>query len=152
MTIEAGDVLFLDTNVLLTATDTDRQAHGAARQVLAMATSVPFHLAISGQIVREYLVVATRPIDVNGLGLTISQALSNVGLFLRRTSFYEERREVAETLLTLATRHGLTGKRIHDANIVATMQTHGLRKLLTANPSDFSIFDEIEPIALRHFT
>ena len=30
-----------------------------------------WHLAASGQILREYLVVATRPLDANGLGLHV---------------------------------------------------------------------------------
>jgi predicted nucleic acid-binding protein len=40
------------------------------------------------------------------------------------------------------------GKRIHDANIAATMIRHGYPKILTANPRDFTKIEEIEVIAL----
>ena len=37
------------------------------------------------------------------------------------------------------------GKRIHDANLVATMLAHGIRVLVTLNPADFAPFaDKIE--------
>ncbi len=34
-------------------------------------------------------------------------------------------------------------KSIHDANIVAVMLTHGVRRLATYNQADFQRFDEI---------
>ena len=41
------------------------------------------------------------------------------------------------------------GKQVHDANIVATMQAHGLRRLLTHNTADFARFGaliQVEPL------
>lgn len=35
---------------------------------------------------------------------------------------------------------GCRGKRIHDANLVATAQVHGAGRILTANVSDFRGF------------
>ncbi len=50
-----GDVLFLDTNVLLTATDSSRPEHRDAMRLLNEAGGRGLHLAVSGQIFREYL-------------------------------------------------------------------------------------------------
>ena len=61
MTIKAGETVFIDTNVLLCATDRFRRHHDEARGVFRAARDAGFSLALSGQIVREYLVVATRP-------------------------------------------------------------------------------------------
>ena len=36
-----------------------------------------------------------------------------------------------------------TNKNIHDANIVAVMLIHGVRRLATYNQADFQRFDEI---------
>lgn len=36
-----------------------------------------------------------------------------------------------------------SGKRIHDANVVATMQTHGITRLLTQNPDDFTDLPQV---------
>ena len=37
----------------------------------------------------------------------------------------------------------VAGKQVHDANIVATMQLHGIRHLLTNNGEDFARFSQL---------
>ncbi len=57
---------------------------------------------------------------------------------------------VTERLLQLVVRHPTRGKQIHDANLVATMLTHGVARLLTFNTGDFRRFDAevaLEPVA-----
>jgi hypothetical protein len=44
---------------------------------------------------------------------------------------------VTAALASLFRRVPAAGRQIHDANIVATMQAHGIRRLLTHNGSDF---------------
>ena len=133
----AGNRLFVDTNVLLTATDESRPLHSRAVQLLAGSVSQELSLAASGQVVREYLVVATRPIERNGLGLSVLDAEANVNEFLRRLELYDETEEVSRRLRQLAITHSLRGKRLHDANIVATMSVHGISTLITQNGGDF---------------
>ena len=97
-----------------------------------------FHLALSGQILREYLVVATRPVQSNGLGLTVPDALKNAAEFRRLCVFCEEAEDVSKRLESLVRAHGLTGKRIHDANVAATALAHGVSTVVTDNEDDFS--------------
>ena len=145
MTIEVGEVVFADTNVLLCATDRSREHHEEARRLIRDAGPSGYHLALSGQILREYLVVATRPVADNGLGLSIPEALHNVDQFSRPpTVFCDEPESVTARLRELTAACDLKGKRIHDANIVATMLVHGIRRLITENTDDFAVFDEIE--------
>lgn len=144
----AGEILFVDTNVLLSATDTLRQRHRDACRLFAESASWGIHLAASGQILREYLAVATRPADANGLGLQVGEATANVRQFLRFIHLYDETRAVAARLCELGLSRGLRGKRFHDANIVATMATHGIRALVTEDADHFATFDEIETVAL----
>ncbi|QXD23513.1 hypothetical protein F7C95_16535 [Opitutia bacterium ISCC 51] len=56
----------------------------------------------------------------------------------------EETADTSIHLENLIKRHRLKGKRIHDANIVATMRTHGLQQIATLNPADFRIFSDLE--------
>ena len=58
----AGDILFVDTNVLLTTTDESRPQHGDAGRLLNEPGHHGLHLTASGRSLREYLVVATRPL------------------------------------------------------------------------------------------
>lgn len=148
MSIKVGDVLFLDTNVLLTATDESRPQHAAAVGVLTAANRSGFHLGLSGQILREYLVVATRSPAQNGLGLKPAEALGNVAEFRRRALLYAETDAVADRLSRLVRDADLHGKRIHDANVAATLLTHGMSTLITENADDFAPFAEVSAIGV----
>lgn len=148
MAPKAGDILFLDTNVLLTATDELRSGHAEAQQMITGSAARGVHPAASGQIVREYLVVATRPREANGLGLGVADAVANVNEFLRHLHLYDENEEVSRRLCRLAAVHGVRGRRLHDANIVATMSAHGVRLVATQNAADFAGLGEIQTVAL----
>ena len=138
-----GDTLFVDTNVLLIATDESRPLHEEAMQLLAGSVILGLSLATSGQVLREYLVVATRPVNVNGLGLSTEVAVGNLNEFLGSLIMCEETVEVSSRLRQLAVTHNLSGKRLHDANIVATMEAHGISAVVTQNADDFAPFEEV---------
>ena len=148
MEITSGDILFLDTNILLSATDESRSNHRLARWVISSSHHYGVHLAISGQIEREYLVVATRRSDANGLGLDPEDACRNIHAMRRRMVLFEEVEPVAGKLTLLTRKHALRGVRIHDANVVVTMVTHGISKLVTENEGDFSMYPEIQTVNL----
>jgi predicted nucleic acid-binding protein len=96
-----ADRVMLDTNVLLAATDEGRADHGAA---LTVANEWPRRgtvLYASGQILREYLAVATRPVAQNGLGMPREDALRNAAAFRERTRFAPEDGRVADRLAAL---------------------------------------------------
>lgn len=144
MTIKAGDRLLIDTNVLMSATDTSRDEHADALRLIGEAGPQGIHLIASRQVLREYLVVATRPLEQNGLGLSSRFALDNVARISRHIALVEETKEVTGALQRLVDKHSLSGKRIHDANLVATMEIHGIGTLITENPRDFKAFDAIQ--------
>jgi predicted nucleic acid-binding protein len=134
MVTTAGNLLFLDTNILLGATDTTRKHHDVS---IALLRTGGIPLCVSGQVFREYLMVATRPIAANGLGLDPIDALSNVSRLRGRLALLEENERVHRLLSRLVERHALRGKRIHDANIAATAIAHGIEGIVTLNPGDF---------------
>jgi predicted nucleic acid-binding protein len=133
-----GDLLFLDTNILLSATDASRAEHGICRSILERAIVAGVHPVISGQVVREYLVVATRPTANNGLGLPPPTALENIHEIRTRAHLLSEPAEVTRHLLEMVESANLSGKRIHDANIAAVMIVHGVTTLATANGDDYT--------------
>jgi predicted nucleic acid-binding protein len=150
--ISRGELVVIDTNILLTATDRSRRDHETARSLFRKALSGGIHLALTGQIVREYLVVTTRPIELNGLGLSVKDALHNIEQFTRRTVLLEETEDVNTTLLELVRLYTIIGKGIHYANIAATMIAHGVSHLVTHNSSDFTRFREIRCLAPGEFS
>jgi predicted nucleic acid-binding protein len=69
--------VLLDTNILVAATDRRRAEHALAVAALNEWPVAGTTLYTSGQILREYLSVATRPAAQNGLGLSQPDALAN---------------------------------------------------------------------------
>ena len=131
----------LDTNVLLAATDESRAQHDQALRIVNDWPGRGTTLYTSGQIMREYLAVATRPTEKNGLGMTLADALANVRAFRARTSLLAEDGKVADRLLTLLDDIACGGQQIHDANVVATMLVHGIDTIVTINLVDFTRFE-----------
>ena len=136
--------VFCDTNVLVAAVDRRRLLHREALHVLNDLPNRGFGLCVSGQVLRELLVVSTRPRTADGLGLSRRPALDNVRAIAGRCRVLEETRAVAARLLALVEAAGCTGKQVHDANIVATMLEHGVTALLTDNLEDFRPYAGIE--------
>lgn len=141
MAIPVADRAILDTNVLLAATDEARPEHGRAVRALEEWPATGVVLYTSGQILREYLAVATRPVDVAGLGLPRADALANVRVLRAHLTLLVEDRRVSDRLLQLLAEVECAGKQVHDANVVATMLVHGVESLVTINLSDFTRFD-----------
>lgn len=133
--------VFVDTNVFLAATDTNRDAHADAKKFLKDAVTGGWRAFATSQVSREYWVVATRPVEDNGLGLSPDDALHNTAAFQRMVQLLPEDRETHERLAGLVRSHELKGKRIHDANLIAVMAVNGLRRIKTYNPRDFRLFD-----------
>jgi predicted nucleic acid-binding protein len=130
----AAEDVFLDTNVLLSAVTPSRRLHDAAVRALD-GSAGRWH--VSGQILREFLVVSTRPISVNGLGLDAGSALRNVDVIVARGRLLREDEQVVAQLRALVGEGATTGKQIHDASVVATMLAHGITTLVTGNPGHF---------------
>jgi predicted nucleic acid-binding protein len=130
----------LDTNILLTATNESRAGHEQALDVINGWPAQGTTLYTSGQIIREYLSVATRPPALNGLGLTVPDALDNARAFRSRMFLLAEDAKVADRLAELLEETKSSGKQVHDANVVATMLAHGVDLVVTLNTGDFARF------------
>jgi len=141
--MKRGDILFLDTNILLTSTDSSRLQHKLCRELFQKALSGGLHLAISNQIVREYLVVATRPVSVNGLGLSTKDSLHNIRQFMNHCMIIEETEVSLNLLIEYVGKFSISGKHIHDINLIAIMAAYNIKTLITMNPSDFKLFPEL---------
>jgi predicted nucleic acid-binding protein len=132
----AAERLLVDTNILLEATDDRRPYHHAAKDLIESHAS----LVMPAQVVREYLVVATRPVEVNGLGLSLSDALANVREFRQVIRLLPEGKPLLPSLLRLLTAVPCTGTRIHDAHIVSSAMVHRVKTIVSLDTDDFAPF------------
>jgi predicted nucleic acid-binding protein len=134
---------FVDTNVLIYSTVTDNPWYNAARCWLTTLYDQETHLYISPQILREYLVVLTRG-QVFTVQFSVEQAITTLEELLLTLNVLEETQRTAVMLRKLVSHYQVKGKRIHDANVVATMVTHNVTHLIAYNQADFATFQEIE--------
>lgn len=132
--------MFVDTNVLIYSTRSTSSFHARAVAALATAAGSEARIAISRQVIREYLSVVTRP-GGDSEPLPMVDALADVERFVAAFDVLEDGPEVGALLGDLCRSVAIGGRQVHDANIVATMLAHGETRLLTANRSDFRRFE-----------
>lgn len=134
MTIPAGEPLFLDTNLLVYASMSVSPLHAVARRAIETREAAGVPLVISRQVLREFLATLNRP----QIGILVATLAEQVRRFEARFRVLADSAAVTAALLTLVEQN--MGRRVHDANIAATMQVGGVRQLLTNNPADFADF------------
>jgi predicted nucleic acid-binding protein len=85
------------------------------------------------QNIAELWNATIRPIERNGLGLSVSEAQreviaieSGMNLLLENEQVYRERRKIV-------VRYSVSGVQVHDARLAAAMYVHGVREILTLN-------------------
>lgn len=142
MTTSADPValVVVDTNVLLAATDRSRAAHEAATEFLNEDVR---RLALTPQIVREYLAVTTRPVEANGFGLPGEDAVANMAQFLDDMELLSEDASTTRRLMDLIAERTAAGKQVHDANVVAAALAHQAGVIVTDNTRHFSRFADL---------
>ena len=135
--------LFVDTNILVFATDARSPFASAAETELEQWRKQGTDLYISVQILREYLAVTTRLAPAQTVSPDYPAILGNLASFRSGFHVLEDTRLVSEKLCELVQRFAVKGRQVHDASIAATMLAHGLQHLLTHNGSDFTRFSPL---------
>jgi len=89
-------------------------------------------------------VVATRPLSQNGLGLSITDATSELMRLKSMFPLLPDTPAIYQAWENLVIRYQVSGKPAHDARLVAAMQVHGLTTILTFDKTGFSRYAGIE--------
>jgi predicted nucleic acid-binding protein len=108
-------------------------------------------LFVVPQIIYEYWVVATRPVEQNGFGFTPAEAAQDIVHLKRLFTLLRDERSIFDHWEQLAISCQVAGKAAHDTRLVAAMKRHSLSHLLTFNPSDFKRYHTIQlldPVSL----
>ena len=133
--------VLIDTNVL---SRLDDPAHIHHQEALAAIEWLDAHRQeCVPQVLYEFWVVATRPVNVNGLGLDVVQTDQIISEWMNFFKLRRDERGVFDAWHGLVKVHEVKGKNAHDARLVAAMLRHGLTDLLTFNVPDFVRFPSI---------
>lgn len=138
--------ILVDTNILIRLTNIGDPDHSLAEAAIHNLRKQKFVAFMVPQNLYEYWAVATRPIAVNGLGLSATEAAVEVANFKRLFFICEDEPQIRDAWEFLVTTHAVVGKTSHDARIVAAMKVHGMVDILTFNKPDFQRFPGINVI------
>ncbi len=128
---------FLDTNVLLRMADRASAQHAAAVTATSVLAGQGDEVFLAPQVLMEFWCVVTRPLEGNGFAWTAGQAKAKIVELLGEFSLLPETPAVFEEWLRLVALRGVTGKKAHDVRLVALMNVHQLKHLITFNTRDF---------------
>jgi predicted nucleic acid-binding protein len=85
-----------------------------------------------------------RPVENNGLGFSIPSTLGEVEKIEDLLTLLPDTPAVYAEWKRIVVEHGVLGVKVHDARLLATMKTHGVRSLLTFDVEDFTRYADIE--------
>ncbi|MEM7533022.1 MAG: type II toxin-antitoxin system VapC family toxin [Chloroflexota bacterium] len=133
----------LDTNIVLRFINPADRQHHLVTEAVAIILANGHECYLLPQILIEFWVVATRPIDVNGLGWSAEYTRRMIDQLLERFPMAEEYPQIFSRWLALVTANQINGKRTHDARIAAAMLASDIHHILTLNPKDFTGISDI---------
>jgi len=130
----------IDSNVLLRSVEKDHPKRDEARASINKLLLAGEEVFLLPQNLVEFWVVATRPREENGLGLSASDTAEHIAAFEAIIPVYEDTPAIYEKWKRLITQHVVMGKNAHDARIAATLTVHGITHLVTFNKRHFKRF------------
>lgn len=106
-------------------------------------------LCYTSQNLGEFWNALTRPVDRNGYGLTPEQAERRAIAIESRLQLLADNLAVHHEWRRLLVDFRVSGVQVHDARLVAAMNIHGVKHLLTFNTRDFARFNSVEALHPR---
>ena len=129
-------MILADTNILLRVLQRDHPMHPEAWAAVRILQSRK-EIVLAAQNIVELWVVATRPKEQNGVGLTSPRAAMYLARLNRTFPVLLETPEIQQEWQRLVVQHQVSGKKAHDTRIVAAMNVHGVKDIVTFNGDDF---------------
>ena len=123
--------ILVDTNVLLRIVDASHSQHRLAVDAIDSIASRGHEPCIVPQVIYEFWVVATRPVELNGLGLSAKAAQERVVDIVATFRLLRDERTIFEIWSRLVVDYQVIGKRAHDLRLVAAAIRHDISRFLT---------------------
>ena len=141
--------ILVDSNILLRIDHRNHPHNALALEAIRVVRAKGHTLRTIPQTLYEYWVVATRPVDVNGLGFSTEEANRFLDDHVALFPPFRDERGVLQLWKVLVVENDVKGKPAHDARIVAGMLKHGVSFILTFNEGDFQRYDEVTAVTPR---
>jgi predicted nucleic acid-binding protein len=138
-----------DTNVLLRALQRGDPDHALVRASLRTLWGRGEQVCYTPQNLVEFWRSCTRPVSVNGFGLSIAETNRRARVIERLLVLLPDRPEIHLEWRRLVLACEVSGVQVHDARLAAAMRVHGLSHILTSNDADFSRYPGIVAVHPR---
>lgn len=136
-------MILLDTNILLRSKHIQSSQYEEVTSKLVDLLYQGNILAVATQSIYEFYTVATRPINVNGLGLNKEVCLQEIQDIITTYELLLENEYLFNYWKNLTQSYEIQGKASHDARLVAIMQAYQIKRIYTLNGKDFRKFNDI---------
>ncbi len=137
--------MLVDTNILIRWVDKTSSDHIVCTRVIShLKQSMSIYVCAQNLI--EFYSVATRPCDVNGLGMDVAAAQQALTDILEALPCLPEVPDMARFWREVIIQNNVSGRQVHDARLVALMHAHDFTDILTLNVNDFNRYQGINPM------
>lgn len=135
--------IFIDTNVLIyhSFEDFDEEKHKDAHIGLEYLAENNYEIFVSSQVLREFFAIATNE--------KFFKRQLNKEFEDNFTVLFDTRSSLSE-LRQIVIKYQIKKQDVHDANIVATMITNGIKNIFSFNRKDFIYYKEIKHFEMPH--
>ena len=127
----------IDTSILARLANSADEFHPVAVHAVLELHGRGEVLYVAPQNLVEFRNVATRPLALNGLGLTPTDAAAKAAGFEAAFLLLAETPDIFPLWKALVAALAVVGKQVHDARLVAVCHAHQVTHLLTFNAPHF---------------
>ena len=139
--------ILVDANILLRMANQSDPEHARVVNAVLHLDGAGVEICLVSQTLYEFWVVATRPLAMNGLGLSADEARDSVKYLVQTYELFRDEARIFDLWQALVSAHAVKGKNAHDARYVAAMICHGLTHFLTLNTADFHRFNVVRVLS-----
>jgi predicted nucleic acid-binding protein len=137
----------IDTNIILIIAQSNHPMCAESLNALATLRIKKETCYLTHQNLIEFWRSATRPLERNGLGMSLIEAESEIQRLENLFPILPDIPEIYPEWKRIVIEYGVMGVNVHDARLVAVMLANGITHILTFNISDFKRYgNKITPV------
>jgi predicted nucleic acid-binding protein len=135
--------VLVDTNILLRSAQPSNPLCAQATQAVSKLIRQKDAVFFCSQNIAEFWNVATRPADLNGLGLSHEEVLQEVSSIERLLTLLPDIPAIYPAWKEIVADNKVQGVKVYDARLVAIMTVYAVESVLTFNTADFKRYSNI---------
>ena len=135
--------VLIDTNILLRSAQPSHPLYSQATRAVAKLMRDRHEVFVCAQNVVEFWNVATRPVELNGVGFSQEEALREVSSLESFFTLLPDVPAIYAAWKEIVRERRVQGVKVYDARLVAVMTVYRVDSVLTFNAADFKRYTNI---------